>query len=218
MNPPVGTRRPIKARDSRWAAKTASFLASTGIRPNTISVLSVVFAAAAGACLASTPRFSPGAAAVLFVCGALGVQCRLLCNLFDGMVAVEGGRRSKSGEVFNELPDRLADALILLGFGFAAAALPYGVTLGWSAALLAVITAYVRTLGAATGAGQNFTGPMAKPHRMAVVTSASLVAAVAGFWNFAPQVVYLALIIIVLGTIVTIVRRTSWVIRTLEAK
>ncbi len=32
--------------------------------------------------------------------------------------------------------------------------------------MLAVITAYVRSLGAAVGAGQFFLGPMAKQHRM----------------------------------------------------
>ena len=50
------------------------------------------------------------------------------------MVAVEGGRRTKSGEVFNDLPDRLSDPLILVGAGYA---LPYawGPQLGWAAGL-----------------------------------------------------------------------------------
>jgi phosphatidylglycerophosphate synthase len=30
----------------------------------------------------------------------------------DGMVAVEGGFRTKSGEIFNELPDRFADVFV----------------------------------------------------------------------------------------------------------
>lgn len=33
-----------------------------------------------------------------------GVLGRLLCNLLDGMVAVEGGKRSKSGELYNDVP------------------------------------------------------------------------------------------------------------------
>jgi phosphatidylglycerophosphate synthase len=157
------------------------------------------------------------AAACLFVAAALGIQLRLLCNLFDGMVAVEGGFRTKSGEIFNELPDRFADAFILIGAGYAASSVQYGVTLGWVAAVLAVITAYVRTLGAAAGAGQCFLGPMAKQHRMAVMTAACVLAAVGVFMNAGAQVVSVALLIVVSGTLLTIVRRTRHIIQTLEA-
>lgn len=220
MNPPETTRRPIKARSSRWAAATAGWLARRGVRPNAISVASAVVAALAGVALAVTPHVGAAAAAGLFVAGAVGVQLRLLCNLFDGMVAVEGGFRTKSGEVYNELPDRFADAFILVGCGYAAAAVPWGLSLGWTAAVLAVITAYVRTLGAAAGVGHCFLGPMAKPHRMAAVIGACLLAAVIGPIRVhgAAEVVTAALAIIVIGTLVTIVRRTAWVIRALEAR
>ena len=53
------------------------------------------------------------------------------------MVAVEGGFRTKTGELFNEFPDRVSDTLVLLGAGYAGA--PYGPTLGWAAALLSAI-------------------------------------------------------------------------------
>jgi phosphatidylglycerophosphate synthase len=216
------TRRPIKARDSRLAARIAATLARAGVRPNTISVFSVVFAAGSGICLWAISGQTPGMKVVLFVTAAIGIQCRLLCNLFDGMVAVEGGRKTKSGEVFNELPDRVADAFVLIGCGYAAT-VRHGLELGYSAAVLAVIVAYVRTLGAAIGAGQNFCGPMAKQHRMATVTVACLVAAaVAAFGQSGAvtpaRVIEVALAAIVVGEIITIGRRTVWVIRTLEAK
>src|SRR5439155_982956 len=104
----------------------------------------------------------------------------LLCNLLDGMVAIEGGLQSKSGDVFNEVPDRVSDALILVGAGYATApalGLAWAGALGSAAALLAVLTAYVRALGAALGTGQDFRGPMAKPHRMAALTAACLAGA-----------------------------------------
>ena len=44
-------------------------------------------------------------------------QARLICNLLDGMVAVEGGKREPSGPFWNEFPDRVADILILAGAG-----------------------------------------------------------------------------------------------------
>ena len=215
-------RRPIQARDSRMAVKIALMLTRARIRPNTISVFSVVFSIVAGACFAATacPFIAPSAfiAAMLFVFGALFVQLRLLCNLFDGMVAVEGGFKTKSGEVFNELPDRFSDAIILIGFGYAASAVQFGIELGYVAAVLAVITAYVRVLGAATGAGQNFKGPMAKQHRMAVVTIASILSGLAVFWSWHAWVAAVVLGIMVVGMIVTIVRRVLWVVHTLENK
>jgi phosphatidylglycerophosphate synthase len=218
VHPAEPNRRPIQARNSRWAAASASWLARRGVRPNTISVFSAVFAALGGMAFACTARFAPAAAAALFVAGAVGVQLRLLCNLFDGMVAVEGGFRTKSGEVFNELPDRFADLFILIGCGYAAAALPWGVTLGWAAGALAVTTAYVRALGASTGLGQCFLGPMAKQHRMAVVTLAALVAATLSFRGWSAHVMAGALAVITAGTLLTVVRRTAWIIRGLESR
>ena len=60
------------------------------------------------------------------------IQCRLLCNLFDGMVAVEGGKKTNSGELFNDIPDRIADPLILVSAGYAVHMVAYGAELGWS--------------------------------------------------------------------------------------
>jgi phosphatidylglycerophosphate synthase len=218
MTPTATSRRPIKARDTRWAAATAAALVKLGFKPNQISVLSAVSGALAGVCLVLTTRSGAVGAAVFFVASALFVQLRLLCNLFDGMVAIEGGFKTKSGEVFNELPDRFADAFVLIGCGWAAHSLPYGMTLGWVATALALLTAYVRAMGAGAGAGQCFLGPMAKQHRMAVVTGAVIAAAAAGFYNYQAHVIYAALVVIVVGATITVARRTLWVVRTLEAK
>jgi phosphatidylglycerophosphate synthase len=92
------------------------------------------------------------------------------------MVAIASATASKVGELFNEMPDRISDAATLIGLGYAAGGQP---TLGWSAALLAVFTAYVRSMGKAAGAGSDFRGPMAKQQRMFLVTITSLFCAVA---------------------------------------
>ena len=49
--------------------------------------------------------------------------------MLDGMVAIEGGRQTKSGEIFNDLPDRIADALIFVCAGYAVRMRPFGVEL-----------------------------------------------------------------------------------------
>jgi hypothetical protein len=53
-------RRPIKARDTRWAASVAAWLARRGVRPNAISVASLVLAGIAGLCLAWTGHATGG--------------------------------------------------------------------------------------------------------------------------------------------------------------
>jgi phosphatidylglycerophosphate synthase len=212
------TRRPISTRDTRWAAGIAAFLAARGIRPNTISVASAVFAACSGACLWYAGDPTLVARAWLFAGAAVLIQMRLLCNLFDGMVAIEGGFKTKSGEIFNELPDRFADAFIFIGAGYSSPASNWMPWLGWAAAILSVLTAYVRALGASAGASQHFCGPMAKQHRMAVMTVACLVSAVLAWLNVEFRLIVWALGVIVVGCLFTSFRRTHRIIRELESR
>ena len=159
-------------------------LSQANITPNQISLLSVVFAALAALCLASMPHVGTLLSWVLPLLAGFFIQCRLLCNLFDGMVAVEGGKGTPAGELFNDIPDRIADPLILVAAGYAATISTWGPELGWAAGVLAVMTAYVRTLASSIGAPTSFAGPMAKQHRMAVMTLALVLTSFeAVFWQ-----------------------------------
>jgi phosphatidylglycerophosphate synthase len=109
-----------------------------------------------------------------WLAGAALVGLRLLANMLDGMVAERQGTSSPLGALYNEVPDRISDVATLLGMGYAIHSLP---ELGWAAALLAVLTAYVRAQVAFVGAPQDFSGPMAKPQRMALVIAAAILAA-----------------------------------------
>ena len=213
-------RRPIAARDTSWAQTAARWLIGTGLRPNAISVLSVVFAALGSSTLLFS-RSIPGVAGkvALLVFAGLCIQARLLCNLFDGMVAVEGGFRSKAGEIYNELPDRISDALLLVCAGYAAAPWTgWERDLGWLAATLAVLTAYVRTLGVQAGAAPQFCGPMAKQQRMATLTAACALTAGETLLGWPWRVLTVALGLIALGSLANIVRRTWRIVRDLEAR
>jgi phosphatidylglycerophosphate synthase len=156
----------------------------------------------------------------LLLVAAVGIQLRLLCNMLDGMVAVEGGMQTKSGEIFNDLPDRISDALILVPAGYAVPDLPHGPLLGWCAALLAIFTAYVRLLGGTAGLAQSFIGPMAKPHRMAVLTAACLLSVIELKLLLLPRgtLLWIALVLINVGCVVTIWRRTTRILRGLESR
>src|SRR5699024_6040328 len=172
------------------------------ITPNTISVAGMVFALIAGfALLATSTAGTAGAQRLLWLVAAPGIQLRLLCNLLDGMVAVEANIASPLGELFNEIPDRISDAAVLIGLGYAVGGEP---VLGWFAACLALLTAYIRSMAVVAGAPNDFRGPMAKPHRMFVAT----VAAVLMLLFASPSIVSIALWIIVVGSVITCVRRT----------
>ena len=152
---------------------------------------------------------------MLAVCG---MQLRLLCNLFDGMVAIEGGFKTKAGEIFNELPDRFSDAFIFIGAAYSMPEFAWTYELGWAAAVLAVVTAYVRALGASMGAGQQFIGPMAKQQRMAVMTATCVVGAFAPVWPWLARMIPVALALVVLGCVVTIFRRCHRIAQEMELK
>jgi phosphatidylglycerophosphate synthase len=212
------TRRPLASRQTGWAKGLAAILVRWRIHPNVISILSVGCAAVAGIALLLSKQASSGQRALLFVLAIAGIQARLLCNLMDGMVAVEGGMKTKTGEIYNELPDRFADAIIFVSAGYAIADCPCAAFLGWTTAALAVITAYVRALGASMGAGQQFCGPMAKPHRMATMTVACALAAVEAWLNYRQRIVQIAFCVMIVGMAVTIGRRLARISKAMEAR
>ncbi len=134
------------------------------------------------------------------------------------MVAIEGGFKTKAGEIFNELPDRFSDAFIFIGAAYSLPAFEWNRELGWAAAVLSVITAYVRALGASMGAGQHFIGPMAKQQRMALMTATCLIAAAAPLWPVLKNVIPVALGLVAIGCIFTIFRRCGRIAREMESK
>jgi phosphatidylglycerophosphate synthase len=169
-------RRPISQRERGYAKYLTRVLAKSGVTPNFISFTSIVFASLAGLCFYATALSASVVDRVLLLLGAaLFCQLRLLANMLDGMVAVEAGKGGPDGPVWNELPDRFADIAVLVGAGYAVARLGLvDAALGWAAAVAAVMTAYVREVVKSAGAPADFSGPMAKPHRMFVMTVAAL--------------------------------------------
>ena len=169
-NLPSTDRRPIAARRLQPVERAAGWLIQRGASPNAISSLGMLAAMGAGLAFADAGRHP-----WLWLVGALLVQLRLLANLLDGMVAIGRGVASSLGELFNEVPDRVSDTAVFAGLG-AVAGRP---ALGLGVALAAMVTAYVRAVGKATGQPSDFCGPGAKQHRMAIVTVFAIWAAIA---------------------------------------
>jgi phosphatidylglycerophosphate synthase len=218
-NPDPAGRRPLKSRNLPVFKNFAAWLAERNATPNFISFLSIIFGGAAGAALAATAHTQGWGQHVCWLAAAAGIQLRLAANLLDGMVAVEGGKGGPTGELWNEAPDRLADAMIFIGAGYAAGSSP---VMGFAAALVAVFVAYIRALGASVGAGQIFLGPQAKPHRMAVMTATCVLIALypailvamlpAGFF------ILLSLVIVIAGGLLTAARRLKRIAEFLRGK
>ncbi len=208
------SRRPIASRNTKWAAYVTRQLVARQVAPNHISIASVVAAVGAGAAFALSGCVAgPIWVGLLLIVGAALTQLRLLCNLFDGLVAVEGGLGSPDGAFWNEVPDRLSDLVILAGFG-AAAGSPM---LGLLAGALALFTAYLREFGRAAGLGSDFSGPGAKSHRMAVVIGGALAQVLALILGLGWPVVTWALWLVIALTAITVARRSLRILHKLGA-
>ncbi len=200
--PEAADRRPLRTRSYAWVRRISAALVRAKITPNGISIFGVVLSVIAFAILWMSARGWIAASLALIV-AAICVQGRLMCNMMDGLVAVEGGLKSKGGDLFNEIPDRIEDALFLSGAGLACG----HVALGLVASVLAVFTAYVRAFGASLGQGQDFCGPFAKPQRMFFLTVGLLAAAVGALCNFTGNILAWTLAFIAAGTAFTAARR-----------
>lgn len=206
---PSENRRPLTSRNAAWAARLAAWGVAKGITPNQISQASMGFAALGFALYALSPHVHDIPRAMLLLLAAATLQARLICNLIDGMVAVEGGKGAKDGPFWNEAPDRISDLLFFTGTGLAADQPALGIL----AAALAIFTAYLRELGRAEGFPPDFSGPLAKPQRMAVLTAGTFVAAFyASEWTLTAT-----LWILVIGTAITAFRRSWTLIKKLNS-
>jgi phosphatidylglycerophosphate synthase len=200
-------RRPIRSRDARWAQRISERLIRLGASPNGISLFGMVAASAAGIAFAATSHVEGAPQRALWFLGAALCQVRLLCNLFDGMVAVGRQIASRTGELYNEVPDRVSDAAIFIGLGYAASGAP---ALGYLAALSAVFVAYIRAMARSLGAPNDFCGPMAKPQRMALATLLGVYLAFApAAWQRSGIEVRAALAVVIIGCAATAVRRLA---------
>lgn len=196
-------RRPLASRQTGWAARVTRWLAGAGVSPNQISGAGMAAALVSGGgfWLAGGAEGWGRAGALLLAAGFC--QLRLACNLFDGMVAIEAGRGTADGAFWNEFPDRVSDLLILMGLALGLGA----PALGWAAVSMAFLTAYLRELGVNCGLAADFSGPMAKPHRMALVTGAAVLSLAEPIWQGQGEVLRLALWGVTLGAGLTALRR-----------
>ena len=210
-------RRPIATRNRKWAQAATAWLAARNISPNAISIAGMFACIIGGIALSAT---SISDYRIWWLIAALGAQLRLTANMLDGMVALASGRASKVGELYNEIPDRVSDAAVFIGAGFAWGG---NVALGYVATILAIFTAYIRAAGKIAGAPNEFCGPMAKQHRMLVITLICLYSAITPrswqmitFNHSQIGLMTLGLVLIVVGCVITVIRRVGRIAHVLK--
>lgn len=204
----MDARRPIKTRSAEWAQRCSQFLCRFGITPNLVSVVSVAFALLVAGCYWASDYFESSLwqRSIFLLGAAIGIQLRLICNLMDGMIAIEGGKATRNGDIYNEIPDRFADLIIIVAAGIWAGDRVYS-DLAWLAGALSILIACIRMQGAALTQEHDFSGPMAKPQRMALLTLVTLLLIALGCFNVTLPVMFWALLVLIVGEALTIVRR-----------
>ena len=155
-------RRPLKTRSAAWAQRLAALLARRRVSPNAISVTGLGFALVGGALLLAVSRSAhsrvarPARGRGLYSTAAALQHARWLgrggrARAFKGRRALQRTARSRGGHgVARHRRVMPRDA----------------VELGWFAAALALLTAYLRAFGGSLGQPADFRGPGAKPQRM----------------------------------------------------
>jgi phosphatidylglycerophosphate synthase len=151
-------RRPIARAFRLTAVVPVEWCARHGVSANVVSYSSIAASLAAGVCF-----WQAGHWPALLIAAPLFCYVRLWLNMLDGMVALATGSASRTGEIANELPDRVSDVIIFVGVAHSGLCQPL---CGYWAAILALLVAYVGTLGQAVGVQREFSGLMAKPWRM----------------------------------------------------
>jgi phosphatidylglycerophosphate synthase len=190
-----------------------------GVHPDAISYASVVAAALAAGCFLLSGRQQ-----MLLLIAPVLCLIRLWFNMLDGMVALASGKASPRGEIVNELPDRVSDVLIFVGVAHGGWVNPF---LAYWAAILAVMTAYVGTLGQAVTGHRRFEGWMSKQWRMVALGVGAwalwgTIAATGGSTpeptdRARPPVLNWTLWVIVAGCVQTVTVRLAHILRDLRS-
>jgi len=207
-------RRPIAGRFRVTARRAVGFCVARRIHADTISYSSIAASAAAAVCFWRAAD-SPWLLAV----APLFCYVRLWLNMLDGMVALAARQASARGEILNDLPDRISDVLIFAGVAHSGLASPFS---GYWAAIFALLTAYVGTLGQAVGVQREFSGPMSKPWRMVLLHAGSWCAAAAAVLGVqvtgSMTLLDYTCMLVVLGCVQTMAIRLKRILDALDAK
>lgn len=180
-------------------------LMAMGISSEAVAIIGMLLGILAGASFMATGE---SINAILFwSLGLFFCLLRILSIRLDRMLPPTSSRQSLEEVFFNELPERVSDAVTLIGFGFAVQSSAW---LGLAAALSAIFSAYIRSIAFSRGAGQKSasSGPMTRIHRLMLLslTSILMIIEVPGD-HFRTPIPQIALWVIIFGCALTVIIR-----------
>jgi archaetidylinositol phosphate synthase len=126
--------------------------------PDIVSYTAVIAAAGTGWCFYKAADFR----ILLLVTIALTL-IRMTLNTIDGVMAIQRGKHSLTGEIVNALPDRYSDILVVGGIALSPLCRDW---LGLAALATMFLVSYTGMLGKAIGVSWQHHGPMGKVERM----------------------------------------------------
>lgn len=191
----------------RWqpVRRLALALTSLGVTSEVVSISGMVLGILAGFSFLFT-----GESANPALFWGLGMTCcllRILCIGLDEQLYHHHTRPAAEEVFVTELPERVSDAVTLIGFGFA---LDSSHWLGLATALAAIFSAYVRSIGVMKGAGKKSagSGPMTRVHRLILLSAtAALMVMELPKEHFTTPIPQIALWVILFGCGATILIR-----------
>lgn len=134
------------------------------VDPDILSYLALVIALLTGWSIFLAPSNNTLLILVIFL-----TFLRMTLNTLDGVIAIERGKTSLSGEIVNALPDRYADIFVMLGIAFSSYCNIY---IGCVAAISVLLVSYSGMLGKAIGVNWQHHGPLGKVERLILIIAA----------------------------------------------
>lgn len=191
----------------RWQPmrRIALALTSIGVTSEMVAMTGMILGILAGFSFMFTGESANPT--ILWLAGMFCCLMRIACIQLDSLL-YHHHTKPVAEEVFvTELPERVSDAVTIIGFGFAANSNSW---LGLATALAAIFSAYVRSLGVMKGAGKKFasSGPMTRVHRLVLVsiTSALMITPIPKD-HFSTPIPQIALWVMLIGCLATIAIR-----------
>lgn len=183
----------LRARTSGILVWAATLVGSTGVTPNTLTVLGFVGMAAAGALCAAGSFFFAGVV----------VAASCIFDALDGALARASGTASVFGAFLDSFLDRYAEAAVYAGLlvHYAWAGAPSGAVAAFLAAIGSLMVSYARARAEGLGI-ECRAGLFARPERLAVIIA-----------GLVTGLVLPALVILSVATNATAVRRLLHVLQ-----
>lgn len=187
----------IKPAFQRSLGGIERWLVDRRVHPDWLTGAALVLSVGGGICLYVAPERLWLLALVPVV-----AVVRTALNALDGLVAKSTGLARPWGEVLNELSDRFADVALLGGITLAA---PSSLLLGAGAITMMLLSSYLAILSKAAGGRRQYMGPMGKADRMVLL----IIGSILGFFLPLAWVYNGMLWIVLVGCLITLIRRTQ---------